>query len=324
MSSTSPGDIIPPAEEHDQKNAELGFRFVRALAVEKAALDSRLKPAAVRVLAAISFFMNNQVRRAWPSYARIAELTGYSPTSIEGAIRDLKAAGYVFTERKAPITGGRALVHYGLCSIEPSDIGEMVAAAVAELRRQQADPTKNSWVKPTQDKTNGSPPDPAVFGASDPAVLATQKPLFDEPLDCKMDGFRDDFAKMYFGWGASPPTTITTTMRDEADRALAREVATLPHGANQTDIAARALAATINTLVTTAPKAKGATAFLRLFRHILNQEAGKLAVCDASTRAHASIERDRAEKRVVTSTSLGPRGHRPSAHALAAEIIGEV
>jgi hypothetical protein len=62
--------------QHDLKNAELGFRFVRALAVEKAVLDPRLAPKDIRVLAALSFHMNAKTMRAWPSYDRVSEIVG--------------------------------------------------------------------------------------------------------------------------------------------------------------------------------------------------------------------------------------------------------
>ena len=164
----------------DEVNGELGFRFVRALAVEKAALDANLSPAAVRVLAAILYFMNNTTKRAWPSYERIHEITGYSRDTIERAIRQLIGSGYLFRERKAPITGGRALVHYGLRALHPSHIDRMISAAVQEFRRQrpapEADPVKNSGVGLTQGKTAGSTADPGIFAVSDPGIFVRQEP----------------------------------------------------------------------------------------------------------------------------------------------------
>ena len=167
-------------------NGALGFRFVRALAVEKAALDANLLPAAVRVLAAILYFMNNTTKRAWPSYERIHEITGYSRDTIERAIRQLIGSGYLFRERNAPITGGRALVHYGLRALHPSHIDRMISAAVEEFRRQrpapEADPVKNSGVRLTQGNTAGSTADPSIFAASDPGIFVRQEPYKYEPV----------------------------------------------------------------------------------------------------------------------------------------------
>ena len=181
----SPDDIVTPYQ-HDAINNEVGFRFVRALAVEKAVLETRLKPSDSKVLAAISYFMNGQTKRAWPSYERIAEITGYSEDGIDRSIRNLKRAGYLFTERKAPITGGRALVHYGLSAVRLTDLNEMVTAAVIELRQskihQLSDPAVFSGVKLTPTTRADSKADPAVFRPSDPAVFHRQEPTIDEPI----------------------------------------------------------------------------------------------------------------------------------------------
>ncbi|MEQ1710313.1 MAG: helix-turn-helix domain-containing protein [Hyphomicrobium sp.] len=177
-------DLIA-ASSHDDANAALGFRFVRALAVEKAALDRDLPHACVRVIAAICYFMNGRNRRAWPSYARISEVTGYSTDTIERAIRQLRDGGYLFTERRSPITGGRALVHYGLGTIEPADIDRMIAAAVDALRRNEpcanADPGKNAGVRLTPAKMPGWRSDPGKSPASDPGILPPQEPFKNEP-----------------------------------------------------------------------------------------------------------------------------------------------
>ena len=135
--------------EQDRLNDELGKRFVRALAVEKAALDIRLSPACIRVLAAISYFMNASTQRAWPGYQQIHEITGHDVDTIERAIKRLKEAGYIFTERRSPITGGRALVHYGLMAVHPSHIDQIITMAVMDLRRRLtqakiAGPEKNT------------------------------------------------------------------------------------------------------------------------------------------------------------------------------------
>ena len=190
------GDRPTPAE-HDAANAAVGFRFVRALAVEKAALDRELPPACTRVLAALSYFMNDKTKRAWPSYRTIADLTGYGQDTIDRTIRQLKSAGYLFTERRAPIAGGRALVHYGLGAIQPQDIQDMVAAAIKELRRREsgsADSAKKSGVsrKLTPPENAGSKADPAIFDASDSAILSPQEPLVDEPISSVSEGHSPD------------------------------------------------------------------------------------------------------------------------------------
>lgn len=149
----SPGDQIA---EHDRANDELGFRFVKGLAIEKAALDRRLDPSCIRVLAAIAYFMRATHKRAWPGYIQLREITGYSEDRIARAITRLKEVGYIFTERKAPPNGGRALVHYGLVTVRPSHIEDLVTAAVEEFRRNRLTPAKTTRSELTQAKTPGS------------------------------------------------------------------------------------------------------------------------------------------------------------------------
>ncbi len=137
-------------DDHDRANAALGFRFVRALAVEKAALDRNISHSAVRVLATISYFLNSETGRAWPGFGIIADVSGLCTKTIQRSIAELKAAGFLFTERRSPITGGRALVHYGLTEVRMADIDEAVTAAVETLKakRSEAEAVKRRVPKP--------------------------------------------------------------------------------------------------------------------------------------------------------------------------------
>ncbi|HML28722.1 MAG TPA: helix-turn-helix domain-containing protein, partial [Hyphomicrobium sp.] len=121
------------SRHYEASNTAHSFRFARALAVEKAVLDPRLAPKDIRVLAAIAYHMNEKTRRAWPSYERISQIVGYTPEVIERAIKILLVCGYIFRDRHAPITGGRAVVHYGLGAVGFDDIEEVVTAAVMHL-----------------------------------------------------------------------------------------------------------------------------------------------------------------------------------------------
>lgn len=135
---TTPASLMTP-DEHDAANNALGRRFVRALAAEKALLDHSLPASAPFVLAAIMYHQNESIGRAYPSYAKIQEITGYSSRTIETAILALKAGGYIFTERRAPFPGRRALTLYGLCQVRMIDIDAVVTAAVNEIKRQAAE-----------------------------------------------------------------------------------------------------------------------------------------------------------------------------------------
>lgn len=315
-------EVLPTGEDHDRMNAEVGFRFVRAIAVEKAALDRELTPVAIRVLAVICYFMNNTVRRAWPGYAMISEVSGYSQSSIESAVRELKSRGYLFSERRAPITGGRALVHYGLCSIGPADIDAQINVYLANWNRKRAHYPENCGVGLTLGEIQGSASDPANFNASDPPISLTQKPLLKEPKDRGIDQHRRDFAVMFFGWGSDKPPIITEAMQAKAREALDRALLTLKPGALRSDIAERALAATISDLATRTAKAKGSTAFMSLFRTVLNHQAGALAIGDANVEASARVAQSQAEMRASGLPRFSQR--KPSAHDLAAQAVAEL
>ncbi len=76
-------------DDIDRANVETGFRLARSLALQNAALDQRLQPACVRVMAALSYFMNDKTMRAWPGYDLIAVGTGYTYYVIDSTIRKL-------------------------------------------------------------------------------------------------------------------------------------------------------------------------------------------------------------------------------------------
>lgn len=165
-------------DEIDRANIETGFRLARSLALQNAALDPRLPPACVRVMAALGYFMNDKTMRAWPSYELLAEVTGYTHDVIDRAIRKLKATGYLRTRRHAPITGGRALVHYGYGRIDAEFLDRLIADAVAQIKARKADTDKNVGVSLTQTKKSGSD-DPTLTFSSvpDSDFLSPQEPI---------------------------------------------------------------------------------------------------------------------------------------------------
>lgn len=165
-------------DEIDRANVATGFRLARSLALQNAALDNRLTPACVRVMAAISYFMNDQTMRAWPGYDLLAEVTGYTYDVIDRSIRKLKATGYLRTKRHAPITGGRALVHYGYGRIDPEFLDKLIADAVAKIRERKADPDQKVRVSPTPIKKSWSDSlTPTFSSPSDSDFLSRQEPI---------------------------------------------------------------------------------------------------------------------------------------------------
>ena len=309
--------------EYDAANAVTGFRFVRALAVEKAALDPGLSPKCVFVLAAISYFMNSTTGRAWPGYRRIAELTGYGVDSIERAIRELKAANYLFTERKAPPTGGRALVQYGLGPIYPNDIDEMltaaVTAAVDEIQRRERgnfDPGKKPGARDglTPAKISGSEADPDFFVPCDPDFFPRQEPLL---VETKLVGefaharescpdFVEERAVAQFHHLAS---TWGNPRGEPVDRAKTEELlasALREHDGEAPAIIVNALRGVLAEAAITEPRASGAKPFFGWFRVVLRSEIGKLKLAGAAQAARAITAQRVAERRheQATTTTL--------------------
>lgn len=165
-------------DEIDRANIETGFRLARSLALQNAALDPRLPPACVRVMAALGYFMNDKTMRAWPSYELLAEVTGYTHDVIDRAIRKLKATGYLRTRRHAPITGGRALVHYGYGRIDAEFLDRLIADAVAQIKARKADTDKNVGVSLTPTKKSGSDDPTLTFSTvPDSDILSPQEPI---------------------------------------------------------------------------------------------------------------------------------------------------
>lgn len=322
--------------QHDAANAATGFRFVRALAVEKAALDRGLSSKCVFVLAAISHFMNSTTGRAWPSYRRIAELTGYSEDSIERAIRELKATNYLFTERKAPPTGGRAVVQYGLGAICPNDIDEMLTAAVTavadEMRqreRSNSDPGKKPGVRHglTPPKMSGSETDPDFSIPSDPDFFPPQEPLAVEPLLVSEFVHAREDLEFVDAQDVARFNSFASTWGNPGGKPLGRErtdqllgTALREHDREPPAILANALRLVLAEAAITEPRVPGPKAFFGWFRAVLRSEVGKLKLSQAEHRARAVTAQHVAEHRHEQATV--PRPSRRAGDSLEATRRG--
>lgn len=132
------GNNPPPEqqrpEDHDAANRELGARFVKAMKVEAAALDQRLTEIDIRVLAALTYCLNSDRLRAWPSLMTISDLTGYHEDRIKSSLRALEGFGYIFRERKAIDKGQRAVVQYGLTRPDFTELEAVLTAAIHAIR----------------------------------------------------------------------------------------------------------------------------------------------------------------------------------------------
>lgn len=104
--------------EHAMKaNQEVSFWFLKGAACVRACRDPALKRSSLHVYAVLMQHMSAAHQWGWPSYATIQRETGLSEDGVQRAIKQLRDQGYIFTTKKAPPQGGRALVHYGLGSV---------------------------------------------------------------------------------------------------------------------------------------------------------------------------------------------------------------
>jgi hypothetical protein len=295
-------------EEHDAANGTLGFRFVRALAVEKSVLDPRLAPKEVRVLAAIAYHMNSKTLRAWPSYRAISEIVGYADEVIERAIKNLVRYGYIFRYRKALHRWERARVHYGLINVSFDDIEHVIAAAVAQIRKNEEHKSGHARLIPTRKsglgtarppiKKSGSAPDPAQKIASDPDVLVVSNPD-DKPGDesgCVGSRFAadetiKDFETLYHAWIQKEPAETGPDARNLIGNLVRAAVAA--HDVETNVAEAAAAAATISVTADIADgriRSKTCGSLARYFRSVLDNEINRLKLGSATFRAAVRSE----------------------------------
>lgn len=314
----------PSLKEHDAANNALGFRFVRALAVEKAVLDPRLAPREVRVLAAIAHHMNATTMRAWPSYRKISEIVGYADEVIERAIKNLVLYDYIFREpnRRAPYPGARAMVHYGLKAVSFDDIELVIAAAVAQIQKNEECKSGHARLIPTRKsglgsaltpiKKLGSTSDPAQKIAADPDILVVRNPD-EEPgqeSGCvgsrfAADGLFKGFESLHLAWTQERATG--PDRRQLIENLFQRELgaAAATHDVEMEIVVAAAAAAMISVtadLVDGRIRSKTSASLLRYFHSVLDGEIMRLklarAAFKASVRSEHLVQEERHTKRM--------------------------
>jgi hypothetical protein len=338
----------PSPAHHDTANTAIGFRFVRALAVEKAALDPRLAPSEVRVLAAISYFMNSITMRAWPSYRTISEIVGYTDDVIERAIKNLIAYRYIFREphRRAPAPGMRAVIHYGLHAVSFDDIEAVIAAAVAQIKKNEEQKSGRSRLIPLRKsasdekliptKRSGSEVDPDILIAADPDHSIVRNPGEEPSEDRRIDrgAAENDFLVSEFcdicsAWtkeGSLPQkrrTLIESSFKSVLNNAAS---------AHDVDISLVKVAAASTILDISANlsdgriKSSAFSALLKYFRQALDGEIRRRALGQATFKAAARSEQmvqEEKHRRRIEAVTQRARNSRPSTEEMMAHAFPE-
>lgn len=288
--------------------------------MQKAALDRRLTFADIRVLAALSYFMNDKSKRAWPSYSRLAAVAGVSEISVRRAITRLKANSYIFTDRHAPISGGRAITHYGLKAIHPADIEAMISDAVKSLAASR---TMQSAINLTAPPMMQPPSGCIQSGRSDCIKSRPQKPYIEEPIDSKFvdahardanyNVFDENELKelhaLYNGWGRKPGSPAFNIVdRQYCDRMISDEIAACRNrnpGIDDGCIRSAALV-TLNTLRSTRPTGASGGSMLKLFRAVIDSELARQ--CLPATQVKRAQARGPTSTVELARTAFGSRG----------------
>lgn len=113
----------------------VGFMLARLETLACAVRDDRLDRACLKVLAALIDTMNRETRTSWAGRDRLGEICGISAKSAGNYIYQLKALGYVVSERReTPLANNRVLMHYTLAKLSPEEIETAIARAIGSIR----------------------------------------------------------------------------------------------------------------------------------------------------------------------------------------------
>ena len=142
-----------------------GFMLARLETLMIAVRDKRLDRACLLVLATLIETMNNATLTTWIGKDTIAQRLGITPKSVSNYIYQLKALGYILSERReTEHADGLSLLHYTLTKLSPVEIEAAITNAVKSLKGE----SNNVIVArhdgllpvPTGDSTLSSPPVP--------------------------------------------------------------------------------------------------------------------------------------------------------------------
>jgi predicted transcriptional regulator len=140
---------------------ESGFILARMHAMQLAVQDDRLERTALRVLVALMQHMNHLTLTTWIGRQKLAEQLGVSEKRISNCLSDLRATGYIVSERRPTSeAGGRVFQHHALAVLDPAKIeAELHVAAAgieAHLAAETSRPAGNNTARHTGNRDTTS------------------------------------------------------------------------------------------------------------------------------------------------------------------------
>lgn len=116
------------------ENLERGVYWAQRDALIRIIRDPAMSNRHEIVLAEIVAMTNAETGACYPGRRHLSETTGYTEGTIATTIKELVAAGYIVSTRKAPEPGSRALAHYAVVKPTVDDLRAAVDAHIAAIR----------------------------------------------------------------------------------------------------------------------------------------------------------------------------------------------
>jgi hypothetical protein len=116
------------------ENLERGVYWAQRDALIRIIRDPAMSNRHEIVLAEIVAMTNTETGSCYPGRRHLSEATGYTEGTIATTIKELVAAGYIVSTRKAPEPGARALAHYAVVKPTADELRAAVDAHIAAIR----------------------------------------------------------------------------------------------------------------------------------------------------------------------------------------------
>lgn len=116
------------------ENLERGIYWAQRDALIRIIRDPEMGSRHEIVLAEIVAMTNTETGTCYPGRKWLAEATGYTEGTIATTIKELVAANYLVSTRRAPDGGTRALAHYAIVKPTVDELRAAVDAHIASIR----------------------------------------------------------------------------------------------------------------------------------------------------------------------------------------------
>lgn len=115
-----------------------GFLLAKYETLCRAIRDRRLPRGTLHVLAELIENINRETMTTWLGRQAISERTGFDVRTVSNHLSQLKALGYIVSERRStPQADNRVLLHYTLSALSPEEIEDAISRTVQSLRGQR-------------------------------------------------------------------------------------------------------------------------------------------------------------------------------------------